>query len=185
MPLVFCYSWLLLHVFSWMRKWDFWISELVSSVWPWSWILVMMHLSTVDCSTYLLGCLLWTYVCQVLCNKYLCRKYFVDFHVRVYLDCLLGCMWVVACVMSWCTGWIIWFVCVSFSLSENEWHNRYVFDFPMGVIKNFDGDDVWIFIFIPMIYIDNGGRLMAGLTVRALWQALSKFCFSTILRVFQ
>ena len=29
-----------------------------------------------------------------------------------------------------------------FIMIENEWHNRYVFDFLMGVINIFDGDGV-------------------------------------------
>ena len=120
MPQVFCYSWLLTREFSLMRKWAFRISELVFSVSLWLWLLAMMRFSTVDCLTYLLGYLLWAYLCQFLCSEYLCHKYFVDFHVCFYLDCLLGCMWVFLCVMLWCTGWNICFVCVSF-YSDWEW----------------------------------------------------------------
>ena len=185
MPLVFWYSWLIPHVFSWTRKWDFRISELGSSVSLWSWLLAMMHSLTVDCSAYLIECLVWASLCQVLGAKYLCHKYFVDFHVRLYLYFLFGCIWVVACVILFCMDWSIWIFCVSFILSENEWHIRYVFDPPMGVIKIFDGDGVWTFIFIQMIYIYNCGSLMAGLTVSARWQASRKFNFSVRLRIFQ
>ena len=36
-------------------------------------------------------------------------------------------------------------------MSENEWHIQYVFDPLIIVIKIFDGDGVWKFIFIWMI----------------------------------
>ena len=39
--------------------------------------------------------------------------------------------------------------------------------------------------FIPVIYIDNGGRSMAGLTVSALWLVSSEFYVSVRFRVFQ
>ena len=151
MPLVFWYSWFLSHVLSWTRKWAFRISELVSSVSLWSWLLDMMRLSTVDCSAYILGCLLWALLCQVLGAEHVCHKYFFDFHVCLYLDLMLGFMWVFACVVLFCRDWSIWIFVCYFILNENEWHIRYVFDPLMGVIKIFDGDGVWTFIFIQMV----------------------------------
>ena len=120
MPRVFWYSWLLPHELSWMRKWTFRISELVLSVSLWSWLLAMICSSSVGCLTYLLGCFLWASLCQVLCAEYLCHKCFSDFHVRLYLDCLLVCMWVFSCVMSLFTGWNVSCVCGSY-YSEWEW----------------------------------------------------------------
>ena len=139
---VFCYSWLMSHVFSWTRKWDFRISELTSSVYLWSGLLDMMRLLNVDCSAYLLWCLLWSSLCQVPGVEYLCHKYFVDFHVRLYLDFLLKCVWVVACIILFRRDWNIWIFCVGFILIENEWHIQYVFDPLMGVITIFCGDGV-------------------------------------------
>ena len=53
-------------------------------------VVVTIHDVSVDCSVYISGCLLWAYLCQVLCAVYVCHKYFIDFHVRLYLDCLFG-----------------------------------------------------------------------------------------------
>ena len=156
------------------------IYELVSSVSPWSWLLSMMHLSTVDCSSYLLGYLLWATLCQVLSLSIYVINTFLIF---MYICTWIFCWGVCECFHVWCyvvRVEIFGLFVLVFILSENEWHIRYVFDIQVGVINIFDGDDVWTFLFTPMIYIDNGGWSMAGLTVSALWQASSKlYLFKT------
>ena len=143
---VFFYYWLLPHVFYWTRRWDFRISELASSVSLWLLLLATMHTSYVDCQAYLLGYLLWELLCQVTGAEYFYHKYFVDFHLCLYLYFLLECVWFFACVILFGMDWNIWIFCVGFILSDNEWHVKYVFDLPMCVINIFGWDGVWTFI---------------------------------------
>ena len=157
MSQLFCYSWLLPHVLSWTIKLASLIYELASSLLLWLLLIATMCLSSIDCSAYLLGCLVWAPLCKVPGAEYLCHKYFFAFHERLYLNFLLECVWVVACVILFCRDWYICIFCVSFILSENEWHIKYVFDPLIGVINIFCGGGVWTFInFIHwMILIDS------------------------------
>ena len=68
------------------EKWYFRISELASSVLLLLLLLATMRWLYVYCSVYVLRCFIWASLCQVHGAEYLRHKYFVDFHICLYLD---------------------------------------------------------------------------------------------------
>ena len=92
-----------------MGSLDCWIGVFIIAL-----VVVTIHNGLV---AYLLECLLWASLCQFPGAEYLCHKYFVGFHVCLYLDFLLECLWVVACVILFGRDWNIWIFCVISILS--------------------------------------------------------------------
>ena len=114
------------------KKWAFRIYELVSSVLIWWLSIATMCLSSVDYSDSLLGCLICASLCYVPGAEYLCHRYLVYcqvFYIHLCCNvCELLHLW------SYLIGIEFVDFCVSFLLSANKWHIKYVFDPLMGVI---------------------------------------------------
>ena len=102
----------------------------------------MTRFSTVDCSTYLLGfCYEHPFVKFFALSIYVINTSLISMYVCTWIVCWGVCELLHVLCYDVQVEIIVFFVFV-FILIDNELQNKYVFYFPMGVIKIFDWDGV-------------------------------------------